>query len=148
MNILSYAQKSKRRNKMGYNFSREDCKVCSLILVFVIIVFSLLITVLILDMTYESTFVETSEIKLLPISNDDNDFLFYGTEDKIHYFVQIRNGNMTEKILLPKYLTEVKENSLKPVLKEYISIRTPKNQFYDFLFVNNSPKIQWEICIP
>lgn len=148
MNILFYAQKSKRRNEMGYNFSKEDCRACSFMLILAIIVFLLLITLIMFDMTYEITFVEVNETKLLPISNDGDNFLFYGIEDEAYYFVYIRNGNMIEKILLPKYSIEIKENSLKPVLKEYVSIRTPKNQFYDFLFINNSPKIQWEICIP
>ncbi|HOI60024.1 MAG TPA: hypothetical protein PKU93_01745 [Candidatus Pacearchaeota archaeon] len=99
-------------------------------------------------MSYESTSIEVGETELLPLSNDNGYPLFYGVEDRIHYFVQIRNGNMIEKILLLKHLTELKENSPKAVLKEYAIVRVPKDQFYDFLFLNNHSKIRWEICIP
>lgn len=133
---------------MGCNFSKEDCKTCSFILIITIIIFAILITFIVIDMTYESTFVEVGETKLLPISNDGDELLFCGVEDEIHYFVQIRNGNMIEKILLSKHLTELKENSSKAVLKEYATVRVPKNQFYDFLFINNHSKIRWEIWIP
>ncbi len=141
-------KKVKGGNEMGCSFGKEDNKTFVLMVLIVAALFALIIMVLITEMSYELTLVEVGETKLLPVSNDDGYLLFYGVEDRFDYFVQVRNGDMVEKILLPKRSTNLIENSTKAVLKEYATARVPKNQFYDFLFVNNDPQARWEICIP